>query len=95
MNQRIRYIKDTTGGMMGNQFYRADDGKEYQVSWSEGDGSNGVHGQVVEVGAGVVAAVTASSPHKIKIKLKDALVKLGCQFATEVRVKKTEEVVKE
>lgn len=83
MNKRIRYTKQTDGTYKGTKFYKANDGKEYQVDFKLTEG--GCVGHVEEVGAFNGIGVTATSPHKIKIALKKKLMDLGCEFEAETR----------
>lgn len=83
MNKRIRYTKQPDGTYKGTKFYKANDGKEYQVDFRLTEG--GCVGYVEEVGTSKGVGITASSPHKIKIALKKKLMDLGCEFEPEKR----------
>jgi hypothetical protein len=63
------------------QYILGADGKEYYVKIT------GSTGAVVEVATGKYYLVEATSPHKVKIKLKNTLIALGCVFDKETRTK--------
>jgi len=79
MNKRIRYINEADGSLRSMQYVVGADGKEYYVRIT------GSTGAVVEVATGKNYIVEATSPHKVKIKLKNTLTALGCAFDKEVR----------
>lgn len=79
MNKRIRYVKEADGSHKSMQYIVGADGKEYYVKLT------GRTGAVVEVATGKYYLVEATSPHKVKIALKNTLIALGCVFDKEVR----------
>lgn len=89
MNQRIRYIKNAEGNMVGNKFFRSKDGTEYFVEWKTLKPGM-CAGRIASVDGNYETDVYGSSPHKIKIKLKRALMELGCEFEKEKRELKKE-----
>lgn len=81
MNKRIRYVKEADGSLRSMQYITGADGKEYYVKIT------GTTGAVVEVATNKNYIVEATSPHKVKIKLKSTLLALGCVFDKETRNK--------
>lgn len=82
MNKRIRYIKNEQGNCITQNHIKNVAGSEYRAGYIAG----GLAGFIKSVGDDTThIQLTATSPHKIKIKIKRALVKLGCQFETEKR----------
>ena len=82
MNKRIRYIKNTDGNSITVNYIKNTDGHEFRAGFI----ASGKAGFIKSVGDDTThIPFTATSPHKIKIKIKRALIKLGCQFETEVR----------
>lgn len=84
MNSRIRYIKDINGNFISQNYIKNIDGTEFRIGFVVGVKTSGfiksVENDTIHV------TLEATSPHKIKIKLKNTLIKLGCQFAEEKRV---------
>jgi len=82
MNTRIRYIKHGDGGWISLRTFKDKDGHDLQTRINE----DGKSGTVVFAQSEVpIITVTATSPHKVKIKLKIVLEKLGVNFETEQR----------
>ncbi len=82
MNKRLRYIKDTSGNCITQNHIKNVNGHEFRAGYVSG----GKVGFIKSVGDDTTnIQLTATSPHKIKIKIKKALSKLGCQFEKEVR----------
>lgn len=87
MSTRIRYIKHAKGGWISMRAYRDYQGHDIQPRlWEDGK-----TGSVVFSGSEEeIFKVQASSPHKLKIKLKSVLEALGVNFETEQRNKENE-----
>lgn len=83
MNTRIRYSKLADGTSVSMRIITGTDGKEYR-SYLLPSGKSGLIKQAIH-GEPVVAEVAGTSPHKVKIGLKNALEALGCTFAKETR----------
>jgi len=85
MNKRIRYTKDTSGNNITQNYIKNDSGHEYRAGFI----ASGKAGFIKSVGTDTVhIQLTATSPHKIKIKIKKSLITLGCRFESEVRIAK-------
>jgi hypothetical protein len=83
MNKRIRYIKDINGNFISQNYIKNEAGVEYRVGFVAGSPTKGF---VKSVGNDTThITLEATSPHKIKIKIKKTLAKLGCHFDKEVR----------
>jgi hypothetical protein len=81
-NIRIRYVSNPDGSTESLQIFKARDGREYRSIISH----DGLTGYVVTMPARqVIMQLTATSFHKIKIKLKAALKNLGVIFLNEKR----------
>lgn len=89
MNKRLRYIKDTAGNSITQNHVKNINGHEFRAGFVAG----GKAGFIKSVGDDTThIQLTATSPHKIKIKIKKALMKLGCVFEKETRKpRKTDE----
>lgn len=93
MNKRIRYISgiyDTQGsvvvdGFVGSKYYKSKDNVEYQVKYQQILGLSECEGVVTLTDGSIVKTFRETSPHKIKIALKQALIDLGCEFESEKR----------
>ena len=81
MNTRIRYSKQTDGSLVSMRIIKSENGMEYR-SYINPDG---VSGKVHEIDTATFYDVKATSPHKVKIALKNTLIKLGCVFKDEER----------
>lgn len=93
MNQRIRYIKDTDPAwMIGNKYYKDQNGSEYQVKFKPSEYGEGYVGHITGDTVDGYIIVLASSAHKIKIELKKVLEQMGCQFEKESRGGKDETI---
>ena len=85
MQQRIRYIKDDNGNYVTYNRIKDESGGEYRCGFL----SDGKHGFVKSThDTSVNVPLKASSPHKMKMKIKKTLVKLGCLFKKEERQKR-------
>lgn len=87
MNKRIRYVNSPDGGLNSKNVLKSVSGAEYLAYV----GADGRSGRVMLATGESVVEVNATSPHKVKIKLKDALVELGVNFEIEKRVKRETE----
>ena len=84
MSTRIRYIKHGEGGLISLRTFRDKDGADLQSRIYE----EGKRGCVMFAQSEVpIIEVTATSPHKLKIKLKQVLEVLGVEFENEQRTK--------
>lgn len=83
MNTRIRYVKQSDGSLISMRVLKARDGSEYRPIIST-DGKNGAI-LCPNDKEKIAFQCTATSPHKVKIKLKNALVSLGVKFVEEKR----------
>lgn len=84
-NKRIRYVKDTNGNGITQNYVKNVNGTEYRAGFI----SNGKAGFVKSVGDDTThIQLVSTSPHKMKIKIKKVLQKLGCQFDSEMRAKR-------
>lgn len=85
--KRIRYIKDSSGNYITQGNVRSETGQEFRCGFTA-DGKNGFVKPLDED----IRPVTlqASSPHKMKIKIKKTLAKFGCTFSKEERKKRNE-----
>jgi hypothetical protein len=82
MNKRIRYTKDSNGNVITQNYITNINGVVYRAGYI----STGKAGFVKSVDDDTThIQLTATSPHKIKIKIKKTLEKLGCQFEKELR----------
>lgn len=82
MSTRIRYVKDAEGNFLSMQVYKDSQGYEIKTRI----GSDGKSGSVVLASdLTPIVELTATSPHKIKIKLKKAMKQLGVKFDKEKR----------
>lgn len=84
MMQRIRYMEDTVNGrLVSVKTFVTSVGREVKSVII-----NQKEGYVADLtGEPVSAKITATSPHKIKIKLKMLLEQMGVVFEDEVRKK--------
>jgi hypothetical protein len=83
MVNRIRYVKDSNGNFISQNYIKNESGHEFRVGFVDGSPTKGF---VKSVGDDTThITLEATSPHKIKIKIKRTLTKLGCTFAKEVR----------
>lgn len=87
MNKRIRYVKWIPGKFRSGQYIKSADGAEYCVVLSDDN-----TGYVEKIGVDFKIPIKGTSMHKLKIKAKETLVKLGCAFEAETRKKATDEV---
>lgn len=87
MNTRIRYSKLADGTQVSMRIIKSDSGREFRA----GIMSDGKSGFIEDAVTKQKALVMATSPHKLKIKIKDLLVKEGCRFKAEVRSVEQEE----
>lgn len=82
MNQRIRYISDELGGWKSMKAVRSADGTDYIAVINP----DGLSGKIITAKkSNFSVEVFATSPHKVKIKLKTALQLLKCTFFGEKR----------
>jgi hypothetical protein len=81
MNTRIRYVRNPDGSLTSGQILRGAYESEYRVSIHQ-DGNTGY---IHSIKGHCVAVVNATSPHKVKIKLKKELEKFGVVFEEEKR----------
>lgn len=82
MNKRLRYIKDVNGNCITSNYVKNDGGAEFRAGFI----ADGKAGFIKSVGDDTTdIKLTATSAHKIKIKIKRALVRLGCVFEKETR----------
>jgi len=85
-NKRIRYVKDSNGNFISQNYVKNDSGHEFRAGFVGGDAKNPTKGFVKSVGDDTThITLEATSHHKIKIKIKRTLSKLGCTFEKEVR----------
>lgn len=82
MAQRLKYVK-VNETMFKTEGYIKTYAKGEVVALF--DISNNTFKITSSLGTEVIAEGTATSPHKIKIKIKEALTKLGAQFDKETR----------
>jgi hypothetical protein len=88
MSTRIRYIKHGDGGLVSLRTFKDKDGADLQ-SRIYADGKSGC---IMFAQSEVpIIEVKASSPHKVKIKLKKVLEILGVKFESETREKNNKE----
>jgi hypothetical protein len=84
MSTRIRYIKHGEGGFVSLRTFKDKDGADLQTRIY----ADGKSGCVMFAQSEVpIIEVKASSPHKMKIKLKKVLEVLGVNFEPEKRNK--------
>jgi hypothetical protein len=84
MSTRIRYIKHGEGGFVSLRTFKDKDGADLQTRIY----ADGKSGCVMFAQSEVpIIEVKASSPHKMKIKLKKVLEVLGVNFKPEKRNK--------
>lgn len=83
MNTRIRYVKQSDGSLISMRVLKARNGTEYRPVIS----ADGKHGAILSPADKdkVAFQCSATSPHKVKIKLKEGLESLGVKFAEEKR----------
>jgi intein-encoded DNA endonuclease-like protein len=82
MNKRIRYVKDSNGNTITQNYIKNVNGSQYRAGFIAG----GKAGFVKSVDDDTThIQLTSTSPHKMKIKIKKTLEKLGCQFDKEIR----------
>lgn len=82
MNQRVRYIKSEDGGWKSMKAVRSADGTDYLAIINP----DGLSGKIITAKkSNFSVEVFATSPHKVKIKLKTALQLLKCTFFGEKR----------
>ena len=92
MNKRLRYYSDGTDFKL--RFTAVSEDGERYIVWYSGKGSQKTETKGwIQLESGELPALefTATSHHKIKIKLKRALEKLGCKFEKETRKVKDSE----
>lgn len=86
MIRRIRYKKDSTGNFISVDVIKTMDRNELRAGFLGGDPKAATTGFIKSVGSDAInIKLTASSHHKIKIKIKEALTYLGVNFASEKR----------
>ncbi len=86
MIQRLKYIKDVNGNFLTQGIVKTIDRMELRAGFIGGDPKSPTTGFIKSVGNDTInIQLQATSHWKIKIKLKRALIKLGCQFNTEKR----------
>ena len=85
-SKRLKYFKQTDGT------YKTDNIKNIDnYPLVAGHSADGKSGYIKSVGDETInIELTATSLHKIKIKIKKALIRLGCRFDTEERIKRLE-----
>jgi hypothetical protein len=85
--KRIKYIKDTKGNFITKDIIKTKDKTELRAGFIGGDAKIPTVGFIKSVGDDIVnIQVNATSAHKIKIIIKEVLIKLGCVFSNERRV---------
>lgn len=85
MLKRIRYVKDANGNYVTQSYVKNESGEEFRCGFL----ASGKHGFVKSVDdENKNVPLEASSPHKMKMKIKRTLNKLGCLFAKEERKKR-------
>ena len=80
INNRIRYVKKPDGSWESLRYIRSEDYREYKVYIDK----EGKTGRIIGFGSEAYE-LTATSSHKIKIKIKEVLTKLKCKFNREIR----------
>ena len=85
MMKRIRYIKNSDGGLSAMRVITSQSGAEYDAIIDP----SGKTGHVLDyISRDVVVSVSGSSAHKTKIAIKAALESLGVVFSEETRKKR-------
>ena len=83
MIKRIKYIKDSNGNYTSQNYVKNQDNVFLRVGFVPGVPTKGfvksVDNDTIHI------TLTATTPHKIKIKIKKTLAKLGCIFEKEKR----------
>jgi len=79
---RIRYINQPDGSKVSMRVFTDRDGLQVKVKINSDDKSGSI---ITAIGDIPILSYTAGSPHKIKIKLKSALKKIGVDFGSEER----------
>lgn len=82
MNTRIRYVNTSDGSKLSMQVFKDKDGYDIKTK-IYADGKSGAI--VFASDLTPIVELTATSPHKIKIKLKKAMKQLGVKFDKERR----------
>lgn len=95
MNKRILYVIDENGNFNSKNYIMNDVYKRYRAAFLGGDKKSPTSGFVKSIDDDTThIKIEASSHWKIKIKIKQILVKLGCKFDIEKRQpKKVKEVL--
>ncbi len=96
--KRLKYIETGDGSFISKQIVKTIDKIELLVGYTPGTPTKGFVKSLDKI---INIELEATSPHKIKIKIKNALIKLGVRFDSETRVlnpvnneKKKEEIRK-
>lgn len=84
-SKRIRYVKHGLGGLVSMRAYKDAEGNDLQARINPDMKSGSIVFASTETS---IITFTATSPHKLKIKLKAALEALGVDFAQETRYDK-------
>lgn len=85
MSIRIRYVKHGLGGLVSMRAYKDAEGNDIQARINPDMKSGSLIFASTETS---IITFTATSPHKLKIKLKEAMAALGVDFEEEKRYDK-------
>lgn len=85
MSIRIRYVKHGLGGLVSMRAYKDAEGNDIQARINPDMKSGSLIFASTETS---IITFTATSPHKLKIKLKEAMTALGVDFEEEKRYDK-------
>jgi uncharacterized protein YwbE len=79
---RVKYVKRSDGKKVSMRVFTDKDGTQLKLLINEDNKSGSV---ITAIGEIPILSYSASSPHKIKIKLRQALKKLGVDIGVEKR----------
>lgn len=86
MNKRILYIKDNNGNYASANYITSKDGIRYRVGFLGGDKKAPTAAYIKSADSDALNITLKASSHwKIKIKIKKALIEIGCVFDKETR----------
>ena len=86
MNNRIRYVKDSNGNIITQNYIKNEAGEQFRAGFVGGDPKSTTNGFVKSVDDDTTNITLKATSHwKIKIKIKKALAALGCLFQKEKR----------
>ena len=89
MGNRIRYVKDSNGNIISQNYIKNEVGDQFRAGFVGTDPKSPTNGFVKSVSDDTTNLTLSASSHwKIKIKIKKALKALGCLFTKEVRNRK-------